>query len=177
MKDDEMQKKINMAIYGVLEVLLRLILHPKLKAVILKLLGANVGKNVKIYDVRFINLIYGFKNLEIGDNSSINTCCVFDLVSKIKIGNNCAISPGVIILTHADPGSVFESKLLKVYPRLEKEVNIKNDVWIGAGSIILAGVTIAEESVIGAGSLVNKDIPPRSLAYGMPAKVAKQLVL
>ena len=82
------------------------------------------------------------------------------------LANNVSI----ITLNHA----------VNVYDRLNclvsiKDVNIEDHVWIGAGAIILPGVTIGENSVIGAGSVVTKDVPPNVLAYGNPCKVIKEI--
>ena len=87
----------------------------------------------------------------------------------ITINDNVDIGPFVIIATH-------DSSKKCVYPdgKIEtKEVVIENNVYIGSGAIILPGVRIGHHSIVGAGSVVTKDIPPYSVSYGIPAKVQK----
>ena len=60
-------------------------------------------------------------------------------------------------------------------PNKERRITIGNDVWLGAGVIVLPGITIGECSVIGAGAVVTKDIPPYSIAVGNPARVIKTI--
>ena len=119
-----------------------------------------------------INATWGCKNVYVGKGTFINSNVTFVDDGKITIGNGVSIGPNVSIITlnHA----------VNVYDRLNclvsiKDVNIEDHVWIGAGAIILPGVTIGENSVIGAGSVVTKDVPPNVLAYGNPCKVIKEI--
>jgi maltose O-acetyltransferase len=106
--------------------------------------------------------------VQIGKNVHIaNFGVIIDpsLTWLIKIGDNALIAPNVHILAH--DGSMLHGLN---YSKIGL-VDIKNNVFIGAGSLILPGVTIGENSVIGAGSIVSKDIPENSVALGNPAKV------
>ena len=99
----------------------------------------------------------------------INRNCKIKCFSEIEIGNDVAISENVTIWdsdVHKIKGSALNTKPIK----------IGNHVWIGTNCIILKGVCIGDGAVIGAGSIVNKDIPPNCLAVGNPAKVIKQNV-
>ena len=87
----------------------------------------------------------------------------------ISIGNNVTLAPGVHILAHDASTKVFLG-----YTRVAN-TKIGNNVFVGAGSIILPGVTIGDNVVIGAGSVVSKDIPAGSVAVGNPAQVVKPL--
>lgn len=91
---------------------------------------------------------------------------------KITIGDNVFIAPDVCIVTeeHAMDVEQRVAGLEYTHP-----VTIGDNVWICTGAIILPGVTIGADSVIGAGSVVTKDIPPRSLAVGNPCKVIRTL--
>lgn len=111
-------------------------------------------------------------NLHIGENfyANFNLTIVDD--TDIFIGDDVMIAPNVIIATGTHP----------VLPELRKEafqynlpVHIGDCVWIGAGSIILPGVTIGDGSVIGAGSVVTKDIPANVVAVGNPCKVLREI--
>ena len=104
-------------------------------------------------------------NFTIGNNSVINRQCYIDAREEIKIGNNVNISNQCYIQTAQHD---LRSSDFKYVPG---PVHIHDHVWIGARAIILPGVTIGEGAVIGAGAIVNKDIPPYSIAVGVPAKV------
>ncbi|MBE6149817.1 MAG: hypothetical protein E7170_03750 [Firmicutes bacterium] len=91
----------------------------------------------------------------------INYNCVMIDDGNINIGENVLIVPNVTICTTNHPISIEERKNNIIYV---DDVTICNNVWIGAGVIILPGVTIGENSVIGAGSVVTKDIPANVVA-------------
>lgn len=87
----------------------------------------------------------------------------------ITIGSRTMIASHVAITSAShDPSAEVMSKTL-----IESPVIIKNDVWIGAHAVIFPGITIGEHSVIGAGSVVNKDIPPYTIVAGVPATILK----
>lgn len=114
---------------------------------------------------------YGY-NTTVGDNFFLNVNGKLMDSGKITIGNNVFIAPNVCIITeeHAMDVEQRAAGLEYAYP-----VTIGDNVWICAGAIILPGVTIGAKSVIGAGSVVTKDIPPNSLAVGNPCKVIRTL--
>ncbi len=91
--------------------------------------------------------------------------------SKITIGNKTGIGPGSFITS--DNNSMKAGIPIRDQQRNEADVIIGSDVWIGANSIILPGVTINDGAVIGAGSVVTKDVPENAIAVGNPAKVLK----
>ena len=103
--------------------------------------------------------------LFIGKNSYINSHSIIHCNKEIHIGNNCAIAYGVKIMD-SDEHSVNGE-------RRTKKVTIGNNVWIGAGAIILSGTTIGDGSVIAAGSVITKDIPEHCLAAGIPAAIKR----
>lgn len=111
-------------------------------------------------------------NIEVGDNFFANTNLIILDGAKVSIGNNVFIAPNVGIYTAGHPlnSQQRNTGIEYAYP-----IKIGNNVWIGAGAIILPGVSIGNNSVIGAGSLVNKDIPEDSLAVGNPCKVIKKI--
>lgn len=90
---------------------------------------------------------------------------------KVIIGDRCAIAGGTRIVTPThDPNVLPVSKI-----GINKSVTIGKDVWIGTGAIILPGVTIHDGSIVGAGAVVTKDVPPDCIVAGVPARVIKQL--
>jgi len=114
---------------------------------------------------------YGY-NTTVGDNFFLNVNCKLMDSGKITIGNNVFIAPNVCLITEEHAMDV-EQRLAGL--EYTHPVNIGDNVWICAGAIVLPGVTIGANSVIGAGSVVTKDIPPDSLAVGNPCKVIRSL--
>ncbi len=112
-------------------------------------------------------------NLEIGKSSSLNQGCNINAAGGIKIGNYVRIA-AYTVMNSVDHEYRDKSKKICEQDYIMGEIVIEDDVWIGAGVIITKGVRIGKGSVIGAASLVNKDIPPYSIAVGVPAVVKKK---
>jgi acetyltransferase-like isoleucine patch superfamily enzyme len=93
---------------------------------------------------------------------------------KVTIEDYVSIGMHTMIFAHSNPTCSLELKI-KYYPRKVAPVMIKRGTWIAPGCIILAGVTIGENSVIGAGSVVVKDVPPYCVVGGSPAIILKHL--
>lgn len=115
---------------------------------------------------------WGGKNLHLGSNfyANFNLTLVDD--GHIYIGDTVMIGPNVTIATANHPISPY---LREKALQFNKDVHIGNNVWIGAGAVIVPGVNIGENSVIGAGSVVTKDIPANVVAVGNPAKVLREI--
>jgi acetyltransferase-like isoleucine patch superfamily enzyme len=116
------------------------------------------------------------RNIEIGAWTRIQPYCVLwaSPQSKIRIGQHSGLGPGTMIFSsnhRFEPGTPYH-----LQGWIEKDVTIGEDVWVGAGTMIVAGVTIGDRSVVAAGSVVTKDIPPDSIAAGVPAKVLRSRV-
>ncbi len=134
-----------------------------------KLILKKCGKNVNIEKgAEFAS------NIEIGDNSGLGIEC--RISGRTVIGDNVMMGPRVMIFTKNHEFKDISIPMNAQGMREEKTVAIEDDVWIGAGVIILPGVTIHKGSVIGAGSVVTKDIPKYAIACGNPAKVIKYRV-
>ena len=97
-----------------------------------------------------------------------------DIRVKIKISENCIIGPRVIFRTANHKFSEI-NKIKRLQGHEIGDILIGKNVWIGANVVILPGVSIGENSVIGAGAVVTESIPNNSLAVGVPAKVKKHL--
>ncbi|OMF32608.1 acetyltransferase [Paenibacillus sp. FSL H8-0548] len=111
----------------------------------------------------------------IGDNTRIHGTCIH-AYEKISIGKNCLIAANTQIIDGSGHDLSFDNPSNRINTIGDSNpVVIKNNVWIGANSIILPGVTIGEGSVIAAGSVVTRNIPPMVVAGGNPAKVIKSV--
>lgn len=111
--------------------------------------------------------------ISIGDNTRIHGTCIHSYQS-VTIGKNCLIAANCHIFDGSGHDLSFPNVADRIYTRgTSKPVIIKDNVWIGANSIILPGVTIGNGSVISANSVVIKDIPPMVLAGGNPAMIIK----
>lgn len=108
--------------------------------------------------------------LTFGDNCFVNSGCSIGAALKVSIGHNCAIGNFTLIMDSDFHDVDDHSK-----PGVAEPVIIEDDVWIGARATILKGVTIGRGAVVAAGAVVTKDVPPRSLVGGVPARVIRML--
>lgn len=125
-----------------------------------------------LYIIPPINANCGLINVHVGKNVVINFNCNFVDDGEIHIGDNCMIGPAVTFATAVHPISPALRRHVLQY---NKPIRIGNNVWIGAGAIILPGVTIGDNSIIGAGSVVTKDVEPDTIAVGNPAHVIRKI--
>ena len=109
--------------------------------------------------------------LTIGNDTYIGRWTIILAYESVQIGNDCLIAPGCHI-TDVNHG-IEPGELIRKQKYTSKPIRIGNDVWMGAGSSILPGVTIGDGAVIGARSVVTKDVPANAIAAGVPAKVLR----
>lgn len=110
--------------------------------------------------------------LHVGDRSSFATGCFIGCSGRTVIGNDVMFGPGVQL--HSENHDFDRSDVnIKTQGVTRSHVLVEDDCWIGAGSVITAGVTIGHGVVVGAGSVVTTDIPPLSIAVGSPARVVR----
>ena len=119
----------------------------------LRALGYEVGEDTYFADDLTITLAYSNRG-------------------HLRLGQRVSIGPGCILVLAAHANN---SRVKQQIPEKERWITIDDDVWLGAGVIVLPQVTIGEGSIIGAGAVVTKDIPPHSVAVGNPAKVIKSV--
>lgn len=148
------------------------------RQLILRKLFGSMGENIHV-DIDF-HCEYG-RNIHVGNNVIINMNCTFVDNNRIDIGNRVLIASDVKIYTatHStdqairncsdNPNPAFWCNTFS------KPIRIEDEVWIGGGAILLPGVTVGKGSVVGAGAVVTKDIPPCTVAVGNPARVIRTL--
>ena len=131
--------------------------------------GAQIGENPTIYSGVWIQPIRG---LNLGNNVSIGKNVLITTAGGITVGNNVMIGHGSTIITanHIIPEGIGQ---IRFSGHENKPVIIEEDVWIAAQAVILPGVRIGRGSVIAAGAVVTKDVPPFSIAGGVPARIIK----
>lgn len=149
------------------------------------------GKNARICRNSRIDLM-PFNNFVLGDNSTIEDFCTINngvgdiligqrsrigmsnvLIGPVTIGNDVILAQNIVMsgLNHG-----YEDITISPHnqPVTKKKIILEDEVWIGANSVILAGVTIGKHAVVAAGSVVTKNVPAYSVVVGNPAKVIKQ---
>lgn len=118
-------------------------------------------------------VFFGFgKNVEAGDRFFANNNCVFVDPGKIIFGDDVKIASQCGFYTALHP---LDAELRATGVETAKPIRVGNNVWFGGGVKVLPGVTIGDNAVIGAGSVVTHDIPPNVLAYGVPCEVVREL--
>ena len=136
-----------------------------------------IGENVVI-DTPF-HCDYG-KNIFLGNDVIINMNCTFVDNKTIRIGDRVLIASNVQMYTSSHPVLPQErlvpdwrERKTTFFRTYARPIEIENNVWIGGGCILLPGVTIGENSVIGAGSVVTRPVPPNCVAVGNPCRVIR----
>lgn len=137
---------------------------------LLKDMFAEIGENCYIEPPFHSN--FGGGHVHFGNNvyANFNLTCVDD--THIYVGDNTMIGPNVTLATAGHP--IFPDLRKKGY-QYNMPVKIGKNCWIGAGAVILPGVTVGDNVVIGAGSVVTKDIPSSVVAVGNPCKILREI--
>ena len=142
---------------------------------ILRYFGAMIGKGVRIQSPFMIHnadqAVPIYSSLIIGDDCYIGRNCIFDLMGKINIGNKVTISHRAVLNTHTNAGKSPVS-----YNTLKKSIGyikINDGAYLGSNVTVLESVFIGSNTIIGAKSLVNKDISDGFTAFGVPCKMIK----
>lgn len=169
------------------------------KIIIRNILSLSFYKHIAYYVLYFIvNMSNGRRIIKIGKNSKIHPTVILREAQRIIIGDNCLINHNNVLqagrktavirignYVHTGPGVMMFAynhsyddinipSILQEY--YDGDIVIDDDVWIGAGTIILAGTKIGRGSIIAANSLVNKDVPSFVVVGGIPAKIIKNRV-
>lgn len=135
------------------------------------ILSALFGKQIDVWVEPPFHCDYG-RNIRLGSKVFFNFDCVVLDVAEVRIGDNVLIGPAVQIYTAMHPLNADERRRGLEYAR---PVVIGSDVWIGGGAIICPGITIGDKAVIGAGSVVTRDVPGGVVVAGNPARVIRKM--
>jgi maltose O-acetyltransferase len=139
------------------------------RATILAELLGSIGEGVVVRPP--LAMDYGYQTT-IGDGTFINGGAVILDVGRVAIGADVQIGPNVQLLTPTHP---LEPALRRTGVEAAEPITIGDNVWLGGGVIVCPGVTIRRDTVVGAGAVVTRDLPPGVLAVGSPARVVREL--
>lgn len=132
-----------------------------------RLFGRQVDETLRVFPPFYTD--FG-KNITIGKNVFINACCHFQDQGGITLGDGCLIGHNVVFATlnhgfaPADRASLYPAPIV-----------LGKNVWVGSNSTLLQGIRIGDNAVIGAGSVVTKDVPANTIVGGVPARILRQI--
>lgn len=138
------------------------------RELLLELFG-EIGDDVEVRSPVYVD--YG-SNVRLGTWVFLNYGCQLADVATITIGDHCQVGPNVQFLTPTHP---LEAQRRQDKWESAEPITVGRNVWIGGGAIICPGVTIGDDTVVGAGAIVTRDLPAKVLAVGNPARVVREL--
>jgi acetyltransferase-like isoleucine patch superfamily enzyme len=134
--------------------------------------GLRLGDNVRLYDGcrLVIDHLSPDSGITLGTGVALNFNCYIDGSGGVKLGDRTILGPNVVIVSssHGVAAELRDTKTLRC-------VTLGRQVWVGANAVILSGVTIGDHAVIGAGSVVNKDVPANHIYAGNPARPISEI--
>lgn len=139
----------------------------EVRQILSRLFGRQVDETLRVFPPFYTD--FG-KNITIGKNVFINACCHFQDQGGITLGDGCLIGHNVVFATlnhgfaPADRASLYPAPIV-----------LGKNVWIGSNSTLLQGIRIGDNAVIGAGSVVTKDVPANTIVGGVPARILRQI--
>ena len=140
---------------------------PEVRDMFARLFGKPVDPSFRVFPPFYTD--FG-KNITVGKNVFINACCHFQDQGGITLGDNCLVGHNVVFAT-LNHGFAPEER----QSMLPAPIVVGRNVWIGSNSTILQGVTIGDNSIIAAGSVVTKDVPANAIVAGVPARFIRSI--
>ena len=139
----------------------------EIRALFAELTGREISETFRIFPP--FTADFG-KNIHVGENVFFNSGCRVQDHGGVFIGNNVLVGHNVVLATLDHDLDPAKRSLLHCAP-----IRIGNDVWIGSNATVTRGVTIGDGAVVAAGAVVTRDVPPRTIVGGVPAKVIKPI--
>ena len=139
----------------------------EVRGLLSELFGYRVPSSLRVFPPFYAD--FG-KNITVGEGVFINACCHFQDHGGVTLDDGCQIGHNVVFAT-LNHGFAPEDRST-TYPA---PIVLKKNVWVGSNATILSGVTIGENAIVGAGSVVTKDVPDNAIVGGVPAKVIKYI--
>lgn len=143
--------------------------HAEREALLREALGT-YGENLVMLPPVHSN--WGLKNVHVGKDCFFNFNCGFVDDADIFFGDDCLIGPGCQFVTAEHPVAPEPRRKKMQY---NKQIHVGNNVWFGAGAIVLPGVTIGDNSIVAAGAVVTKDVPENVIVAGVPARILREI--
>lgn len=140
---------------------------PEVRDLFARLFGKPVDPSFRVFPPFYTD--FG-KNITVGKNVFINACCHFQDQGGITLGDNCLVGHNVVFAT-LNHGFAPEER----QSMLPAPIVVGRNVWIGSNSTILQGVTIGDNSIIAAGSVVTKNVPANAIVAGVPARFIRSI--
>lgn len=140
---------------------------PEVRDLFARLFGKPVDPSFRVFPPFYTD--FG-KNITVGKNVFINACCHFQDQGGITLGDNCLVGHNIVFAT-LNHGFAPEER----QSMLPAPIVVGRNVWIGSNSTILQGVTIGDNSIIAAGSVVTKDVPANAIVAGVPARFIRSI--
>ena len=143
--------------------------EPELRSSLLRELLGDVGDGVIVRPPFYCD--YG-SHITIGVGTFVNFGCVMLDVAPIRIGANCQVATGVHIVTATHP---VDPEPRRLGWESAEPIAIGDNVWLGSAAVVCPGVTIGDDTVVGAGAVVTHDLPAGVVALGVPARVVREI--
>lgn len=140
----------------------------EIRALFCELIGKQVDDNFSLIPPFYTT---GGADITVGRNVFINQNCTFYDLGGLDIADDVMIGPNVSLITSGHPIEPSQRR----DGVIARPIVIERNVWIAAGTTIIGGVTVGEHSVVAAGSVVTKDVPPNTLVAGNPARVIRSI--
>lgn len=175
LKEIGLRKAVRFGLTTLAMVLFRALLFPPLRSGFLRLLGARVGADTIVHDIRLFNLYRtGFPGLSVGRRCFFGEECLLDLADHIELHDEVTLAERVTILTHTNVGYA-DHPLQRAFPAMQAKVVIERGAFLGANVTVLPGVRIGACAFVAAGSVVTESVPAGHLVAGVPARVLRRI--